>query len=376
MKVIAILFVSLLATSTVAAADCVVANSASLSWINTNAPTLLTSALEATEQTSTNPWTVCKNVWTAQGGTCCKTEALKTFFETKAQGHKGSWGKLLSGVVKFKGGLEKIKKLLAADATKLAAAIAKIVADNPADLPQFTAESLKAKLTDVANNFEAKLKAFKDSGKACFKALHPYRGAGFCYMCSGNSATFFGSSAPMKLKISGPSCNEAVKSCITSWGFMGEIQEAAFIMGAFAKAKGGAPAGTPPKPSEALFAGSVNDLKTGLDHCKGTAGALSGACTQEDLNNICLAFVNIVQAEKVAKDQGEIDNGDPARLLQVAGEGALAIDGSGADLSLGAAAGLTSTAEVDTSTAGDSSSMSKILISVFGTLLLLVALLN
>ena len=264
---------------------------------------------------TTGPFDICTEVWgdaTNFGGTCCDSDKLKAHFESEMAKHKEKWEKFVKSVGKARNAVKKMDRVkpapLEADqlrkfqenATALAAVGIK---------PEQAVDAIKDGAT-----LDADIEKFKTEGKLCFEETIKTKAKFFCYGCAykGNTNFFAPSdiTGEIKFNIKTGTCNGLLDKCIKTWSFLTKVKQFVAVtdrVANIAEKKEGAP-----KPLPGFFGPKGGDEVRGLlKGCNGST-ATTAACTQDNLDNICVAFFSFNKPEKVAD---AIDD-TGSRLLQ------------------------------------------------------------
>ena len=264
---------------------------------------------------TTGPFDICTEVWgdtTTYGGSCCDADKLKTHFEAEMGKHKEKWGKFVRSVKKVRNALKKIDRVKPAqqEAEQLKKFQEIASALTAAGInPQEAVDAIKDGAT-----LEAEIQSFKTEGKICFEESIKTKAKFFCYGCAQKGNTnFFAPSditGEIKFSIKGGSCNGLLDKCIKTWGFLTKVKQFVAVtdrIANIAEKKEGAF-----KPLPSFFGPKTSsEVRNLLKGCNGST-TTTATCTQDNLDNICLAFFSFNKPEKVAD---EVDD-TGSRLLQ------------------------------------------------------------
>ena len=364
-----------------------------------------------TPNTATSSFTVCKEIWTDAGGTCCDTDKLNNGFDDKMKnGMKKGFDDFIGGLKRVGGALQKIKKL----ATNKDEIKTKLTNAYTANKDQFGDATVDQTLETLAyaETFQTEAETFKTKGKECFDAIKEAAGKLFCYGCSAkqdstNIETTDGSTA-----ISTSSCTSLLTKCHPSWRFMhrvgGLMQAVSIINRIFGQTKQGQTAtGTPaantqgPPPSDQTSTTSTGGdtkipdkpafgglkLEEVINAWKNCDTIDAATCTDSVKANLCKANFNVMAPPKRANannmgadnmSQLSDDGKPPApkRVLQSSAtesSGDVTVTSTGLDLTKTVTTPATS-ASVDSSSATTTSSGA--IYALSGLVSLLFALLN
>lgn len=248
-------------------------------------------------------WSICKTVWSAQKGSCCEVSALKNVYKKVVDRAKQRWKNFLAGVVRMRKASRKLKVLL----TNMDASTKSSfkLNQNEDSVGMAPTEALD-KMASFVQSFNDSVKTFKNDANNCFKALHPYRGFGICYACSGNGANYAkditsSTYSGFSLVVKPGTCSNIISKCHSTWYFMLKIQQAAYISAIISKIRKGSV--TPQKPK---IGGrrTLEDAFSTLKACKSTT---SSDCTNIVKDKLCESFFSFIDGEATAKDNN-IDN--------------------------------------------------------------------
>lgn len=360
-------------------------------------------------KTDTASFTVCKEVWTEAGGTCCDTTALNNGFDDKMKnGMKKGFDDFIGGLKRVRPALDKIKKL-ATNKDELKTKLTTAYTANP---DQFGGATVDQNLETLAyaETFPTEVETFKTKGKECFDAIKEAAGKLFCYGCSAKQDTTNIETTDGSTAISTDSCTSLISKCFDSWRFMhrvgGMMQAVSIINRIFGQTKQGqTPTGTtgtnamgpPPSdqtsttstggdtkiPDKPAFGGlKLEEVIAAWKNCEKSDSA---TCTDSVKATLCKANFNVMAPPKRANNNNMgadnmsqlSDDGKPPappkRVLQGASEssGDVTITSTGLNLNK-AVTTPTTTATVDSST----STSSGAIYALSGFISLLLALLN
>lgn len=248
-------------------------------------------------------WTVCKTVWSNQKGSCCDVNAVKALFKNVVNKAKNRWGRLVRGVAKMRRATNKLRVLLTNMDSNTKSTFKTQQSEDSVGLPP---QEALDKIAEFVKNFKGNVDNFKRNGNTCFKALHSFRGYGICHACSGNGGEFASEVSTstytgFSIAIKSGTCSKIIEKCHSTWQFILNIQQAAYISALVSRIRKGSTSANKPKIGGRR---TLHDAFGSLESCKSTT---SSSCTAIVKDKLCESFFSFIDGEATA-DDNNIDN--------------------------------------------------------------------
>lgn len=222
---------------------------------------------------------ICGGNW-AEKGTCCQVESIKEFIKKSNDRVTSKWGRYVSRISRIKGKLmqafKKIIKAIKINSIKSKVNLMKV--DKRMDssfskvfsmLPT-TDEQLQS-LKATIEGFEDKLAEFKKKGKECFDSMKSFRANMMCAACSATAAQYSSgqSLVEAKFKVDYSTCSALVTKCFSVWKFNFDLATMTQFFSALrTKGKSAKSFSSKYKSEKEVSSIDLENLKDDFAHCK------------------------------------------------------------------------------------------------------------